>query len=388
MKRILRMSIDNSATYAAYIWDKEQILLSIRIITEIMEKHLLEESLAVEREKLQAITQSSLDAILIMDMDGKIIFWNPAAERMFGYSKNEVMGKDLHALISPTRYEKIFKEKFPSFTQTGKGATIGKIRELHGKRRTGKEFPIELALSSRKVKDHWEAVGIIRDISERKKNEREQKQYQQELELYTSLIRHDLRNEVGVIFGNIDAVRMLGFTENNNELSEMIDSTEAVGEHILELLDTMGQPSERIENNIFALLNKTASQFKEVNIRFSFSITTSIEKNTEILGSKLLHMVFENLFRNCMTYAGENPEVAINISSESGFVSIVFSDNGPGIAAEVRDQLFEKGVTTEGTGLGLYLSRKIMQSIGGSIELVESISDQGATFKILLPVAE
>jgi diguanylate cyclase (GGDEF)-like protein/PAS domain S-box-containing protein len=104
----------------------------------------------------------------MMDDEGNISFWNAAAEKIFGYSAAEVMGKELHTFIAPAVYYEAFKKVFGHFIATGEGAMVGKTRELVALRKGGSEFPVELALGSVKLKQRWFGVGIARDITERK----------------------------------------------------------------------------------------------------------------------------------------------------------------------------------------------------------------------------
>ena len=98
-----------------------------------------------------------------------------------------------------------------------------------------------------------------------------------------------------------------------------------------------------------------------------------------------MSLVFDNLFRNTVQFAGNNPEISVAITTENETVNVVFSDNGPGVADTVRGKLFRKGVSTGGGGMGLYLSKQVLQTIGGSIELLESAPNEGARFLIILP---
>ncbi len=141
-----------------------------------------------EREEtLTSITSSAQNAIIMIDNDGNISFWNKAAQRIFGRKAKEVIGENLHKLIAPTRYHKDHLAAFQNFQNTGKGNCIGDIIELSGLRRDGKEFPIELALSAVKIKDKWNAIGIISDITDRKKAEADLRRNMDELERFSKL---------------------------------------------------------------------------------------------------------------------------------------------------------------------------------------------------------
>jgi diguanylate cyclase (GGDEF)-like protein/PAS domain S-box-containing protein len=119
-------------------------------------------------EKFRAISDTANDTIILMDDDGNISFWNEAATRTFGYSVQEVLGKDLHNLLVPSRHRDAFRKGFHDFMQAGKGKMIGRTYEFSALRKDGKEFPVELSISAVILKGKWNAIGIIRDITRRK----------------------------------------------------------------------------------------------------------------------------------------------------------------------------------------------------------------------------
>jgi PAS domain S-box-containing protein len=126
-----------------------------------------------EREgaQLAAISRSARDAIVLMGSDGRIVHWNLAAESMFGYAAGEALDKNLHEMLAPQRFIEAHRKGMPEFVSGGGGAAVGRTLELAAVRRTGEEFPIELSLTSTKIEDQWYAVGIIRDITDRKRVE-------------------------------------------------------------------------------------------------------------------------------------------------------------------------------------------------------------------------
>ncbi len=152
--------------------DKDGNLVSYDgIIVDITERKQAEEALRESKEKFRTIAVSANDAIIMMDDEAKISYWNPAAERIFGYSKEEAIGKILHELIVSMGQHADFSKGFRRFWETGEGPVIGKTLELAGIRKDGTEFFAEHSISAVKVKGKWNAIGIVRDISERKKAE-------------------------------------------------------------------------------------------------------------------------------------------------------------------------------------------------------------------------
>ncbi len=123
------------------------------------------------------------DAVIIMDSKGKISFWNDEAREIFGYSSEEVKGKDLHEKIAPERFHESYRKAMIEFRKTGGGNAIGRTIELVGLRKNGEEFPIELSLTSVKMGNEWVAIGIIRDYSDRQVIENQIRMTNEELEV-------------------------------------------------------------------------------------------------------------------------------------------------------------------------------------------------------------
>jgi PAS domain S-box-containing protein len=124
-----------------------------------------------ESETIRKIAECARDAIIMMGSKGEISFWNPAAERIFGYSRNEAIGKHLHSLLAPGRFRNSYQKGLSYFEKTGQGYALGKTLQLEAIRKNGEEFSMELSVNSVHLGGKWHAVGIIRDMSESKKTE-------------------------------------------------------------------------------------------------------------------------------------------------------------------------------------------------------------------------
>lgn len=122
---------------------------------------------------LRSITSSARDAIIMIDLKGRISFWNEAAEQVFGWNEKEALGKDLHLVLMPDSYHGAYLLGMRDFCCTGTGNAIGKTHEFQAMRKDGSEIPVEVSLSAVQLKGQWHAVGIIRDITERKRAEAE-----------------------------------------------------------------------------------------------------------------------------------------------------------------------------------------------------------------------
>ncbi len=130
-----------------------------------------EQALRDSEERFRAISVSAQDAIIMMDNEGLISFWNPAAEAILGYARHEVLGRDLHELLTPPAFQEAYRRAFPRWRQSGEGAAIGKTLELQALRKDGREIDVEFSLSSASLGGQWHAIGILRDNTERKRAE-------------------------------------------------------------------------------------------------------------------------------------------------------------------------------------------------------------------------
>jgi len=150
---------------------------SDRIAKELERRKKAEEALKTSEKKLQSVMDAALDAIVMIDPQGNIALWNTAAESLFGYKAREVMGRDLHRLLSPDEsVYKDYEKGFADFQRTGTGAAINKVLEMTAVRRDGTHIPIELSVAVSLLEDQRYNVGIVREISVRKQAEKEREQ--------------------------------------------------------------------------------------------------------------------------------------------------------------------------------------------------------------------
>lgn len=139
---------------------------------DLTERRRAEAELQDSQEMFQAIGAAARDAIVMIDNEGRIAYWSRAGEGILGYRQEDILGKRLHQLLAPDRYLADFARAFDTFRHTGEGNAVGGTIELAALHRDGREIPVELSLASVRLKDRWHAVGIMRDISERKKTEK------------------------------------------------------------------------------------------------------------------------------------------------------------------------------------------------------------------------
>ena len=129
------------------------------------------QALFESERRLTAMSKASHDALMIINSSGSITFWNPAAEKMFGYTQDEIIGKDLHELLTLPEDRRKANHNMPAFAKSGKGQVLDSVMEMQAVRKSGKVFPVERAVSSFHFNNQWFAVGSVRDITQRKKAE-------------------------------------------------------------------------------------------------------------------------------------------------------------------------------------------------------------------------
>ncbi|MFX1482425.1 MAG: sensor histidine kinase [Promethearchaeota archaeon] len=219
----------------------------------------------------------------------------------------------------------------------------------------------------------------------------EYKQYleqrQRELEVYTSVLTHDLGNDMQIVKGHIE---LLNETMNiPNNMQSYLSTSLAVSErmsNVIKLFSVVGRASEYDFLDTLQTMAKNANKARGgANVSLMFEPEV---QSTPIRPGILLPLVLENLLRNTIDYAGENAIVTIRLGLVEKNLLITYRDNGPGIDPEIRPRIFQKGVTSkgEGKGLGLYLSKRIVESYGGTIELMNTKVGTGASFLISVPV--
>jgi len=197
-----------------------QKVREIRTLEKLRQGH---RALLESEERFRNVSASAQDAILMMDNEGRVSFWNEAAERVFGYQAEEILGKPLHETLGAERFHDAYRKGFGQFRDVGEGAVIGQTLELAAVRKDGTEFPIELSVSAVKLKGKWNAVGILRDITERKEAEEELR-----------LLSHSVNSSVdGIAMGDLE----MRVTYVNDAFTEMFgySKEELIGKEIASL---------------------------------------------------------------------------------------------------------------------------------------------------------
>ncbi len=350
-------------------------------------------------ERYRSLVRSAQDGIISINGGGEVALFNEAAERMFGYSAEEVIGRPL-TMIMPEEYREKYKTAMRRFSERGEITDSGKTMELEGLRRSGERFPIELSLSVSGEGDDRIVTGIVRDISERKKMQGQliEAERQASVSLIAGSIGHELNNAISGLMGYADLLRM----DPGNE---------KVAEECAEIFGTQSQRLRLHAHNLLALSKPREPEIKPVALNSLLDRVTemlyvsgllkrySIVKEYSgdlppVMGDEtLLEQVVRNLEINA-AHAMENQGIlrlSTRFSGANSHVEFSIADTGHGIADDRRRQIFLPFYTTKGkgkgTGLGMYIVKQIVEQHEGYIR-VESEVGVGTSMTVGLPAAK
>jgi len=387
-------------------------------IRDITESKRTEEALRESEEKMRTITGSARDAIVMIDENGNVSFWNPAAADIFGYSAQEVVGKELHTILAPARFHDSYREGFEQFKLTGEGAAVGKTLELVAVRKNGVEFPIELSLSAIRLRNGWGAVGIVRDITERKREAEEkenlhrqlvQSQKMESIGTLAGGVAHDFNNMLAVILGNAQLAGMDLPPDSpvRGAIDEIENAALRAKELTMKLLTFARKEKLNVRNMAVNAMLADLAAFLQRSVPKKIEIKTALTSNPPVVSmdANQMYQVFLNICTNACdampdggTLTIESSKVSIdeeyakqhNEAVPGEYCLVQISDTGVGMISEVRKRIFDPFFTTKGagkgTGLGLSVSYGIVKNHGGFIG-VYSEPGRGAGFKVYLPVA-
>jgi len=364
-----------------------------------------EETIREREEHLRAINSAAANAIIVIDNNKKVLHWNPAAEKLFQYTYEEVMDMPITAIIAPPKHQSTFTKISKKFNIPEKDISGSKTIELFGYKRDGTEFPVEVSFSAFKSRDQWHTVGIIRDISARKKMEKEVLQAQkfESLGVLASGIAHDFNNLLTAIIGNINLVCRL--TDPKDENYELLESAEkaamrakSLSQQLL-IFSKRGNPIRKATS--ISPLIKDSTEFALHGSSITCSIDIPMDLWLVDIDAGQMSQVIQSLIINgkeAITGSGTVEITCRNVIDIDlpsfpapiigNFVQVQIRDTGCGISKRDIPKIFDPYYSTkvDGRGLGLSIVYSIIQKHDGHI-YVQSEPDLGTTVSIFLPAS-
>jgi PAS domain S-box-containing protein len=367
------------------------------------------EALLDSERMSRGIIDTALDAFVQMDESGIIIDWNPQARAVFGWSRDEAIGKVLHDLIVPERYRPRCQDGLARFLRSREGAVFGKRFEVEALRADGNEIKVELSVTALSRRGGTVFNGFIRDMTEAIAAEERNRQ-SQKMEAVGELIGgivHDFNNMLTVITGTIDILAD-GVADKPQlaSVAKLISHAADRGAELTGQLLAFArkhplQPRETDVNDLLAaaqgLLRPALGELIEIETVLEEDVWTALVDPTQ-LTTALINLA-DNA-RDAMPEGGkltlETKNVVLDESDAGAsrevqpgsYVMIAVSDTGTGIAEGIRERIFEPFFSTKtigkATGLSLSMVHGFVKQSRGHIK-IDSEEGRGTTIKIYLP---
>ena len=374
---------------------------------DVTEQHRAEEELRASEEMLEATDDSALDGIVLLDAEGKVAHWNAAAEKIFGFSSEEICGRNLHHTVVPPEMRESYERGWQLFQQTGAGPVIGKVLELEALRKDGSRFPVEVSVAAVSLHGRWNAVGVIRDITSRKQQEAELIAAKKSAEAanraksdFLANMSHEIRTPMNGVIGLTSLVLDTELTpEQRQYLDGVMLSAEALLRIINDILDFSKIEAGRLELDhidfdlreaVGDTVQTLALRAHEKGLELTYAVRP--EAPDALVGDPArLWQVIVNLVGNAIKFTDEG-EVSLSVAVETlqeHAVCLHFTvcDTGIGIPADKQHTLFKPFSQIDssmarkygGTGLGLAISAQIVDMMKGRIWF-ESELGKGSKF--------
>ena len=362
--------------------------------------------------KLKAILNATVDAMIIIDHTGTIELFNAAAQRMFGYSVQEVIGKNIKMLM-PEPYRKEHDQYLDNYMKTNQARIIGIGREVKACKKDGEIFPIELSVGEVKESSHKQFVGIIRDISDQVQARSDAIANRERLAHVTRLstmgemaagIAHEINQPLSAVSSYAQACK--NFLQRENSLADAFQKQKLTD--TLEKISNQALRAGEVIRRLREFVKKRNTEREYINFNDLIQDTIDLAKvDTRLLdhGIQLdlcsaptpcllidqvqLQQVLFNLIRNAIDAMEDQPSAPVVIQSKwinEQYLEVSICDTGYGITEENRARLFHPFFTTKtsGMGMGLPICQSIIQSHGGELKHSAG-SPQGSVFSFTLP---
>lgn len=341
-------------------------------------------------ERISAILNNIVDGIITINEIGIIESANPAVAKIFECQLNEIIGQNVKVLM-PRSYQIQHDGYLQHHRDTGEQRIIGAGREVEGQRTDGTIFPLELSVSELKIEGERLFIGVVRDLSERNKEEQMKREF-------VSTVSHELRTPLTAIHGSLGLI--VGGVSGSlpTKAKELIDVAHRNCERLVRLvndiLDIEKIDSGKMQMALAATrILPLVQQSLEANSGYAsqhqvtMNLTSECDDATAMVDPDRLAQVMANLLSNAIKFSPPQGQVDIKVEQSEHQVRVEVRDYGPGIPEDFRKRIFMRFAQADssdtrqkgGTGLGLSISRAIIQRLGGKIGY-ESVAGEGTTF--------
>jgi two-component system, LuxR family, sensor kinase FixL len=369
------------------------VIGAMAVARDITERNRDIEKLRENEARLRSIVDAAVDAIILIDARGHVESFNQGAERLFGYTAVEVIGRNV-SMLMPSPYRDDHDGYLANYRDTGVAKIIGIGRDVTALRKDGRTFPVRLSVGELTIRGEKKFTGILHDLSTRVKMEEQLREQAALVRLgeMAAVIAHEVRNPLAAVRGAIEVIgrRLPVGSREAGITADIVTRIDTLNHLVNDLLLFARPPKPHpIAVDLSVLLAGTAAllgedaSYRDVRVQVSGSVPPVTAD------AELLKIIFTNVFINSAQAMRGSGTIHVALASADSMGRVVVSDEGPGISPEIRNKLFTPFVTTKarGTGLGLSTVKRLVEAHHGTIH-VECPPGGGTAVTIRLPLAE
>jgi two-component system sensor kinase FixL len=331
----------------------------------------------------RAIVDAAVDGIIVIDARGNIEAFNAAAERMFGYSEAEVLGRNV-SMLMPEPHKSDHDAYIDHYLNTGERKIIGIGRAVNGLTSDGKMFPVHLSVGEFEIDGQRHFTGILHDLSRRTELEEQLREATALARLgeMAAVIAHEVKNPLAAVRGAVQVIgtRLPAGGSDGPIVKEILSRIDGLNDLIQDLLIFARPPAPKpvttdlrlLLDSVIALLKRDPA-LRDVDVDIDGTIAPVL------VDPNLLTIVLQNLLINAAQAMQGRGTIRVSLREAEGWQHVEIADSGPGLPPEIRAALFRPFKTTKarGTGLGLATARRLMELHQGRITVVSP--DSGGT---------
>jgi two-component system sensor kinase FixL len=361
------------------------------MLHDLSQRVRLEEQLRASEARWRAIIESAVDGIIVIDTHGRIEAFNPGAKRLFGYTEEEVRGRNVDILM-PSPYREEHDTYLSRYLATGRAKIIGIGREVTGRRKDGTTFPLHLSVGQIMLGGERKFTGILHDLSARVRMEEQLREQAALAKLgeMAAVIAHEVKNPLAGIRGAVQVIggRMASDSRDALMMKEIVARIDALDGMVKDLLLFARPPTPtRSPTDVVPIVSIAASLLgQDPSLR---GIEIEVEGSAPLVqaDAEMLKIVFQNLLVNAAHAMDGRGRIRVAVDAADATCQIVVTDSGPGIPPEIRERIFTPFFTTKarGSGLGLPTAKRLIEAHEGQIS-VDCPPTGGTSVKVRLPL--